>query len=348
MLFRSGPTNHIRPDWRREAEAKSVTRTALVTGGAGFIGSHLVDRLLKEGWKVIALDNMKNGHASNLVQHKLNQRFQFREVDIRNAKVLRKLSKGCDTVFHMAAHADIRASLGNHLADLENNIIGTINVLEAMVENDIEDLVFASTSALYGEARVRPTPEDYAPVQTSLYGSSKLACEAYAQAYTQFAPTRFWAFRFANVIGERCRRGVVWDFVHKLRRNPNRLEILGNGKQSKEYLYVKDCIEGMMLAYQKSSDKVKVFNLGVEEQTTVDKVADIVIEEMGLAPVTRTYTGGPRGWIGDNPIVELSMEKMKELGWRLSISAEEAIRRTAQWTINDLSRETGTRKLEPP
>jgi len=202
--------------------------------------------------------------------------------------------------------------------------------------HNVQDLVFASTSAVYGEATVRPTAEDYFPVQTSLYGASKLACEAYAEAYTEFAPMRFWAFRFANVVGERCRRGVIWDFVHKLLKNSSELEILGDGKQSKEYLYVKDCVEGMMIGYRRAQGKVNIFNLGMEEQTLVDRVADLVVEEMKLDrnKVKRKYTGGPRGWIGDNPLVELSLERIKKLGWRPTVSSsEEAIRRTARWTL---------------
>jgi len=180
---------------------------------------------------------------------------------------------------------------------------------------------------------VMPTPEDYMPVQTSLYGASKLACEAYAQSFTQIAPIRFWAYRFANVIGQRCRRGVVWDFVHKLRRSPKELEILGDGKQSKEYLDVKDCVEGMMLGYRKAAGTVNSFNLGQVQQTLVDDVADIVIREMGLGEVKRRYTGGIRGWIGDNPSVVLSMEKISSLGWSTEMDPPEAIANTARWTI---------------
>jgi len=308
---------------------------AVVTGGAGFIGSHLVDRLLVDGWSVLVIDNMSSGCRSNLCQHEGNRRLEIEEVDIRDAAAMKNLLKGCDAVFHMAAHANIRTSLEDHWVDLENNLAGTMNILEAMVANDVHDLVFASTSALYGEANVRPTPEDYGAVQTSLYGASKLACEAYAEAYTQFAPITFWAFRFANVVGERCRRGVIWDFVHKLQKNPGELEILGDGKQSKEFLYVKDCVEGMIVGYRKSSDRVNVFNLGIDEQTTVDTVADLVIEEMQLRNVKRKYTGGPRGWIGDNPVVELSLKRIKEIGWKPELSSGEAIRRTTRWTLKN-------------
>ena len=308
---------------------------AIVTGGAGFIGSHLVDRLLDDGYSVTVIDNMSCGNVENLRQHSASPRLTIREVDIKDLAQLERLFAGHGVVFHMAAHADIRESLIDHRSDLENNLVGTLNVLEAMTKNSVRDLVFASTSAVYGEATVRPTPEDYSPVQTSLYGASKLACEAYAQAYTEFAPIKVWSFRFANVVGERCRRGVIWDFIHKLRKNPNELEILGDGKQSKEYLYVKDCVEGMMIGYQRSPHKVNTFNLGIEEQTIVDTVADLVIEEMGLGNVRRRYTGGPRGWIGDNSVVELALSKIKGLGWRPQLTSEETIRRTIRWTLKN-------------
>jgi len=223
----------------------------------------------------------------------------------------------------------------DHTVDLQNNLIGTINILDTMIMNGVNDLIFASTSALYGGASVKPTPESYAPLQTSLYGASKLACEAYAEAYTQFSPINFWAFRFSNVIGERCRRGVIWDFVHKLMSNPKELEILGDGRQSKEYLYVTDCVDAMMLGYEKSSNRVNIFNLGLDTQTLVDRVADLVIEEMKLSGVKRKYTGGSRGWIGDNPVVILDNSKIKNLGWMPKVTSEEAIRRTIRWTLKN-------------
>jgi UDP-glucose 4-epimerase len=270
----------------------------------------------------------------NLEDHKGDPRLTIYNVDIKDAEILTRIFAGHDVVFHMAAHANIRESLVNHKADLENNLIGTLNILDAMCKNNIPDLVFASTSAIYGEATVTPTPEEYFPLQTSLYGASKLACEAYAEAFTKFAPIKFWAFRFANVVGERCRRGVVWDFITKLLKNHLELEILGDGKQSKEYLHVKDCVDGIIIGYRKASNKVNIFNLGVDEQTLVDTIADRVIQEMDLKNVKKRYTGGPSGWIGDNPLVQLSLEKIKKLGWAPTISSEEAIRRTIKWTID--------------
>jgi UDP-glucose 4-epimerase len=308
---------------------------AIVTGGAGFIGSHLVDRLLEEGYFVTVVDNMSCGRIDNLARHSNNSHLVIHQVDIKEGDTLNRIFAGHDVVFHLAAQANIRKSLLDHKSDLENNLVGTLNVLDAMIKNDVHDFVFASTSAVYGEAAVRPTPEDYFPFQTSLYGASKLACEAFTEAYTEFAPLKFWAFRFANVVGERCRRGVIWDFTHKLQKNSLELEILGDGKQSKEYLHVEDCVKGILIGYRKATGKVNIFNLGLEEQTIVDKVADLIMDEMKIdkSKVKKKYSGGSRGWIGDNPLVVLSIERIKKLGWTQTVSSEEAIRRTANWTL---------------
>jgi UDP-glucose 4-epimerase len=295
----------------------------------------VVDRLLEEGYEVTAVDNLSEGHLENVAHLKKEKRFKFVKMDLRDANSTEKQVAGNDVIFHMAAQANIRKSLVDHRGDLEHNLVGMINLLEGMVKHKVNDLVFASTSAIYGEADVVPTPEDYMPVQTSLYGAAKLASESWAQAFVQFASIKIWSFRFANVIGDRCRRGVVWDFVHKLQKNPKELEILGNGKQSKEYLYVKDCVEGMMIGWRKAPGPVQAFNLGQPRQTLVDEVADIVIGEMKLDGVKRRYTGGERGWIGDNKLVELSLEKMKRLGWVPKVPPEDAIRRTARWTLEN-------------
>ncbi len=308
---------------------------AIVTGGAGFIGSHLVDRLINDGYHVTVIDNFSCGTMENLKQHVENPMVTVLKADVKEADALTRIFAGHDVVFHLAAHANIRTSLVNHKADLDNNLVGTLNVLEAMVKNKINDLVFASTSAIYGAATVRPTPEDYMPTQTSLYGASKLACEAYAEAYTEFAPIKFWAYRFSNIVGERCCRGVVWDFVHKLHKNSLELEILGDGKQSKEYLYITDCINGIMTGYQQSKQKINAFNLAVEEYKNVDEVADIILNELSLENVKRKYTGSSQGWIGDNPTVHLSIDKIKSLGWKPKTSPGEAIAKTTQWSLTE-------------
>jgi UDP-glucose 4-epimerase len=311
-------------------------KKALVTGGLGFIGSHLVDRLLEDDWRVVILDNLLTGTRSNVGHHKGDPRLKVVEGDIRDLETVSKCSRDCDVVFHFAAHALMRASLRDHRADLEHNIVGTLNVLESMVANEVSDFVFASTSALYGEAKVTPTPETYSGIQTSLYGAAKLAGEGYASAFAQFSPIKAWAFRFGTVLGERCRRGAIWDFTHKLIENPSKLEILGNGKQSKDYMSVKDCVDGIMLGHEKSSDSVNIFNLGLQEQTTVDELAELVIEEMQLSNVKKGYTGGERGWVGDNPVVYLSTKKIRELGWMPKTTPSDAIRLTARWTLREV------------
>ena len=294
----------------------NIKHKALITGGAGFIGSHLVDRLKHEGYDITILD-IKNENA-----------------DITDFKCVSDYVEGQDIIFHLAAQADIRQSLNDHYSDLHQNVYGMINILEAMQQNKIKDLIFASSSALYGEANITPTPEEFMLTQTSLYGASKLSCEAFAQAYSQFMPLNFWAFRFSNVVGERCSRGVIWDFVHKLKQNPNKLEILGDGQQSKEYIHVSDVIDGMLLAYEKG--KPDSYNIGHKTQTTVNQVADIVIDEMKLQNVKRIYTGGKHGWIGDNPKVILSIKRLERLGWKPKVSSEEAIRKTIRWTLSNL------------
>jgi len=314
-------------------------KKALVTGGLGFIGSHLVDRLLDDGWHVVVLDNLLTGRRSNLSHHKGDPALRLVEGDIRKPQTVKNASRGCDAVFHLAAHALMRVSLTDHRADLDHNIGGTLNVLDSMVANAVPDFVFASTSALYGEAQVTPTPETYAGVQTSLYGAAKLAGEGYASAFSEFSPIKVWAYRFGTVLGARCRRGAIWDFAHKLLEDPTSLEILGDGRQSKDYMSVRDCVDGIMRGYEKSSKKVNIFNLGLQEQTTVDELASMVIAEMGLKKVRRIYTGGSRGWVGDNPVVYLSTEKIRSLGWRPKTSPSDAIRETARWTIQELGRE---------
>ena len=312
-------------------------KKALVTGGLGFIGSHLVDRLLLDDWNVVVLDNLLTGRRSNLRQHRGDRRLRVVEGDIRHPKTLANVTKNCDAVFHFAAHALMRVSAENPSADLDYNLMGTMKVLRSAADNGVPNFVFASTSALYGEAEVTPTPEDYSGIQTSFYGASKLAGEAFGSVFVQFRPMKFWAFRFGTVLGERCRRGAIWDFEHKLLKNPSELEILGDGKQIKDYLSVKDCVDGVMLGYRRSSSTVNIFNLGLRERTSVDEVAGIVIEVMGLKGVKRRYTGGPRGWKGDNPVVQLSVERIKRLGWKPETSPKEAIRSTAEWTLKELT-----------
>lgn len=300
---------------------------ALVTGGGGFIGSHLVDTLVKKGYEVTVLDDFSTGRLKNVLP---DEGIVLAEGSVLHEETVDRLCQGKDVVFHLAAQADIRESLTDHAADFNVNTLGTLNVLEAAYVNKVPDFIFTSSCAVYGEASVTPTPESYLGTQESLYSASKFAAESFGQAYTRFSPMKFWAFRFSNVIGSRCRRGVVWDFVNKLKADPNELEILGDGRQSKQYLHVSDCVDGILIGYTESKERVNTFNLATDENTSVDEVADIVTSALNLNP-KRRHTGGRRGWIGDLPTVNLSIEKMRGLGWHPRVKPRDAIIDNVLW-----------------
>jgi UDP-glucose 4-epimerase len=260
-----------------------------------------------------------------------NEHFEFAKVDILELERLKTEFAGFDVVFHFAANADIRRGLKDTWRDIEQNTIATYNILEAMRVNGLKKIVFASSAAVYGEPDVFPTPEDVPLIQTSFYGASKAAGEALIQAFCEGFGFTSWIYRFVSVVGERHPHGVTFDFYHKLQKDPTRLEIIGDGTQRKSYMYIGDCIDGIMLGFEKGTEKVNIFNLGWENYINVTKVADIVTDELGLKNVKYDYTGGSRGWVGDSPLVHLSIEKIKKLGWQPKISSEEGIRRTIRW-----------------
>ncbi|MBU4256043.1 MAG: NAD-dependent epimerase/dehydratase family protein [Candidatus Thermoplasmatota archaeon] len=305
-----------------------------VTGGAGFIASHLVDRLLNDGNEVICIDNFVTGKKENIVHNENKKNFKCIVNDLSDIDYLTKIFKGCDAVFHFAANADIRGSIKNTRKDLEVNTILTYNVLEAMRKADVKKIVFASSSAVYGEPEKIPTPEDYPLTVTSLYGASKVAGETLIEAYCSTFDMQGWMYRFVGIIGERYSHGVIYDFVKKLSENPDMLEILGNGNQRKSFLYVKDCADGIMFGYNRAKDSVNIFNLGTDEAIVIRKLADVVVEEMGLKNVEYNFTGGIRGWKGDSPVVRLSTEKINRFGWKPKLKIEEGIRATTRWLIN--------------
>lgn len=303
----------------------------LVTGGAGFIGSHLVDRLLSAGLEVIACDNLSSGRMDNLRQQRANSNFSFIECDLRQIDNLMRTMEGCRTVFHLAAHADIRSGAHDTRVDLENGIMATYNVLESMRRHDVKEIVFASSASVYGETPVMPMPETYGPLQPiSLYGASKAAGEALISSYCHTFNMRGWMFRFANIVGARRRQGVVYDFVHRLQQNPNELTILGNGSQRKPYLHVQECVDGILFGYEHAGEKVNLFNIGVESSTDVRAITAIVLEEMGLREVKLTFGSDVRGWPGDAPQLRFDMSRMERLGWRARLSSDQAVRLAAR------------------
>ena len=304
---------------------------AFVTGGAGFIGSNLVDRLLGLGHEVTVYDNFSTGQRRFLLNAQQCKDFQLVEGDLLDETTLKRALKGHDYVFHLAANADVRFGTEHPRRDLEQNTIVTYNVLEAMRQNGVNKIVFSSTGSVYGEAQVVPTPEDAPfPIQTSLYGASKLAGEGLIAAYCEGFQFQSWIFRFVSILGERYTHGHVYDFYRKLRQDPTCLTVLGNGKQRKSYLYVQDCIDAIFLALEKAQEKVNIINLGVNDVCEVDDSIRWICEELGVNPKLE-YTGGDRGWIGDNPLIHLDPSKMMEMGWAPKLSIRDGIVQTLNY-----------------
>jgi UDP-glucose 4-epimerase len=302
-----------------------------VTGAAGFIGSNLVDRLLLAGKSVVGWDNLSTGNEKFLLSARNNERFEFIRGDNLNQAALRQAMYGCDFVFHLAANADVRFGTEHPSRDLEQNTIATFNALEAMRANHIRRIAFASTGSIYGEPSVFPTPESCPfPVQTSLYGASKLAGEGLIQAYCTGFGLQGYIFRFVSILGERYSHGHVFDFYHKILSNPRQIEVLGNGKQRKSYLYVQDCIDAMFRVIDRAVDAVNIYNLGTDEHCTVDNSLDWICVHMGVRP-RRVYTGGERGWIGDSPFIFLDTTKARSLGWRPKLTIQESVLRTLRY-----------------
>lgn len=304
---------------------------ALVTGGAGFIGSHLVDRLVRQEWEVVVYDNLSTGFARHLQESVAAGRARMVRGDILDQARLIEAMRGVSTVFHLAANADVRGGQADTHIDLQQNVMGTHKVLEAMRQTGADRIVFTSSATVYGEPDQFPTPEEYPLLQTSLYGASKLAAEAMIQAYAEYFGIRSYVFRFVSWVGERYSHGVVFDFMNKLRANPHELEILGDGNQRKSYLHVEDGIQGVFLALEKMQGNKVILNLGHDDFVTVTDVAEIVCREMGLEGVSFRYTGGIRGWVGDSPFVHLDTSRIKQAGFRPRISIEEGIRRTVRY-----------------
>lgn len=306
----------------------------LVTGGAGFIGSHLVDKLLKKSFKVVVLDNLSSGKRKSIEHNFNNPKFEFQKLDLLTDQI-DSCFRDIDEVWHLAANPNVREY--DEKIYLEQ-VIMTKNILEAMRKNDVKRILFASSSTVYGEAissdNPVPTPEDYPTNPISLYGAAKLTCESLIQAYCDTYNFQAWIFRLANIIGFRLTHGVIYDFINKLKRNPNMLEILGNGSQKKSYLYIDDCIEAMSLAREKSKKKINILNVGNEDWITVREIAEIVYNAMEADPNLK-FTGGERGWKGDVPLMLLNNEKIKKLGFKPKQDSRGAIKQVMDMRIKE-------------
>lgn len=308
-----------------------MPETFIVTGCAGFIGSSLTDRLLTAGHSVIGIDNFSTGQRRFLEQAQTNPRFKLVEADTLDLPALKAAFAGGDCVFHLAANADVRFGTDHPQRDLEQNTIATANVLEATRTSGIRRIAFSSTGSVYGEAKVVPTPEDAPfPVQTSLYAASKLACEGMISAYCEGFGMQAWIFRFVSILGERYTHGHVFDFYKQLRADGSRLNVLGNGRQRKSYLYIQDCIDAMLLALDRAQERVNVINLGVDGYCEVNDSIGWICDELGLTP-EMNYTGGERGWIGDNPFIFLDTRKIRSLGWTPKYSIEQGVKATIHY-----------------
>jgi len=308
----------------------------LITGGAGFIGSHLVDVLMQCGYKVVVFDNLSSGKIENVERWLKDENFRFVMGDLRQKEEIRKVVAGCDVIFHFAANPDVRAAAAAHFGD----VIGTFNLLESLRDVGVSKFVFASSSTVYGEAENIPTSEDYAPLlPISMYGASKLACEALVSSYTYSLGFKAAILRLANIVGPRSSHGVIRDFIMKLRRNSKELEILGDGSQTKSYLYIDDCIDAIMLITEKFNGDVEVFNVGSEDQVNVRRIAEIVVEVLNLKNVKFKFTGGVnggRGWKGDVKVMLLDVSKLKSLGWKPKYNSEAAVRKAAEHLAKEI------------
>jgi UDP-glucose 4-epimerase len=303
----------------------------LVTGAAGFIGSHMVDRLLGEGHIVAGIDNFSTGQPEFLEDALRNPGFSFHEADLLDCKRLALAMESAELVVHFAANADVRFGIQHPRKDLDQNTIVTWNVLETMRELGCKKIAFSSTGSVYGEPEVFPTPETCAfPVQTSLYGASKLAAEGLIQAYCEGFGMQGYIFRFVSILGERYSHGHVFDFYKQLSGHPDDLHVLGDGHQKKSYLYVQDCIDAILLALERADRKVNIFNLGTDEYCEVNDSIGWICEYLGVRPKI-TYSGGERGWVGDSPFILLDCSRMRALGWKPRLSIREAVLATIKY-----------------
>jgi len=313
----------------------------LVTGGAGFVGSHIVDKLIMEGYKVKVLDNLSSGKLENIRQWLGGNSIGFIKGDLRDPEIALKAVEEVDVVFHFAANPEVKVSTVNPEVHFANNVVATFNLLEAMRRRGVKELVFASSSTVYGEPEEIPVGED-APIRpVSVYGASKAACESLIHAYSKLYGVKAVVLRYANIVGPRLRHGILWDFIAKLRRNPRELEVLGDGRQVRSYLYIDDAVDATMIAWMKGNRSFEVYNVASEDWITVNEVADTVVEVMGLKDVERVYKPLLHGigWPGDAKRIALKIDKIKSLGFKPKMTSREAITKTVAELLEEVNKE---------
>lgn len=328
----------------REMTSKTDLSRTLVTGGAGFIGSHLVDSLMLEGCDVIAVDDLSSGNKRNLKEWLDHPRFKLVVADLKNLKEVKSAIKDVETIFHMAANPEVSIGAQDPSVHFNENLLVTFNVLEAMQQSEApKQIVFASTSTVYGEAEEIPTPEGYSPMlPISTYGATKLGCEALVCAYSYTFNLRSLILRLANVVGSRSNHGVIYDFIQKLRKDSRRLEILGDGSQKKSYLYVMDCVDAIIhltSRFMRGDSRIETYNIGSHDQVTVKEIAEIVMDAMNLGNVDLVYTGGVdggRGWKGDVKYMQLSIDRLLKTGWKPKRNSAEAVRLAVEDLISEI------------
>ena len=302
----------------------------LVTGGAGFIGSHIVDELLKKGNKVIVYDDFSTGRELFIKHNLRNKNFKLVKGDVLNTKKLIQAMKEVDFVFHMAAHADVRTGFKDHLVDHIQNLEATHSVLEAMYKNNVRQIAFASTSSIYGDAKVHPTPENYPFEPTSMYGATKAACESYIHTFANYYGFKAYIFRFVSFVGERYTHGIIFDVLKKVKKNPKILNLLSDGTPKKSSVYVKDGIEAIFKVINSSKEQINIFNIGHDDILTVDQIVDTILKAANIK-IRKNYLGGNKGWMGDNNFVHLDNKKLKKLGWKPKLSFKEGIKKTVEY-----------------
>lgn len=302
----------------------------LVTGGAGFIGSHLVDHLLSRGHFVKVYDNLSGGNYDFIKHHENNKRFSFTKADLKDLKTLIKETRGIEMVYHLAANSDISKGILDPSIDFSQTTQNTFTLLQAMKKNKINKLFYTSGSGVYGDVGATYTKESYGPlIPVSMYGATKLSAEAMIFAFSNFFDIQVWVLRPANIIGPRLTHGVVFDFIKRLKKNPSKLKILGDGMQSKSYLYVLDVIRGIDIVTKKATQKINIFNIASNSFINVNSIADVIVSEMNIRP-KRSWTGGKIGWKGDVAKVRIDNGKITKLGWKPKYDSKNAIKKTVR------------------